>query len=366
MKKVLIVTAVVVVILLGLFFWKGGHHALMLENALTQWLDADKADLAVTLQIQMPAVSVEPDGAVKPEVKQFLQNADGFWMDYDGERVLGLSAEGVSAYLWGGNLILDSGRAYSLPEMKDSLNRLTTGLLLYGRVTKKDDTYHLSMKTKELELSATVTADPDVQNVTLTAVFPEEATLHATITPKDPGSHTIPSTVADARNRAIAQPPMALTEPLQILLPVAENLLPLSADLELGVSCGILELKETVDLSLREERITLTRKGKSLDLELPDGLSPALLAVLFLRDGEFTRTENGAQVRISLSEEAATALLETLVPQAADLGITLGESSLTVTIREDRLTSADLTAQGSVPFLFTTIPVDFSAVLTVK
>ena len=46
------------------------------------------------------------------------------------------------------------------------------------------------------------------------------------------------------------------------------------------------------------------------------------------------------------------------------LGITLGESTLSLCITAERLTTASLTAEGSVPFLFTTIPVEFSGELT--
>ena len=54
MKKALIVILALVLILGGLFFWKGGHHALALADILEEWLDADDADQSLTLHVQIP------------------------------------------------------------------------------------------------------------------------------------------------------------------------------------------------------------------------------------------------------------------------------------------------------------------------
>lgn len=370
MKKVLIVIAVLLAVFAGLFFWKGGHHALILANVLEEWLDADNGDQSLTIQLQIPDASTDAAGEIEPEVQQWTLSADSFWTEYADERVFGLCAEGVTAYLGGGNLYLDTGRTYSLPDLSElniPLRDLAAGLLLYGRVTKTGDTYHISMKTEELELSASVTANQTVRAVTVNAILPDGKALHAAVTPKETVPHPIPQPVADAMVRARTKQPMALTEPLEVLLPALEGLLPLSGDLKLGVSCGILELSETVQLTVSGGKAALTRKGKTLELsgELSD-LSPAAAAVLLLRDGEFT--QNGDQARFSmvLPEDTTTALLEALVPQAADLDIALENSALSLCINAGRLTSAALTAKGSVPFLFTTIPVDFSADLTIS
>lgn len=371
MKKFLIVLLVLVLLLAGLFFWKGGHHALFLADALDEWLDADSADQILTVQYQRPGFSVDSTtGQLKQKLTQWTLTADSFWTEYADERVFGLSAEGITAYLSGTNLYLDTGKAYALPEvqpLKQTLKRLSMGLLLYGRVTKAGDTYHISMKTEELELSVSV--DRTVSAVTVNAVLPDETIIDAALTTQETLPHPIPQSVADAMDRARTEPPMLLTEPLEVLLPAAEALLPLTGDLKLGVSCGILEVSETVQLTLQDGKAALTRKSKSLDLELPmdlSDLSPVAMAALLLREGEFTRSSDGAVFTVNLPADAATDLLEALVPQAADLGITLGDSVLTLCITADRLTSASLSAEGSVPFLFTTIPVDFSAELTVS
>lgn len=370
MKKFLIVTAVILAILLGLFLWKGGHHALFLAHAVDEWLDMDYADQTLTLQFDRSDFSVNSaNGQIKSSNEQWSLTADSFWTEYENERILGLTAEGITAYLSSRNLFLDTGKAYSLPEMpelKDSVKRLALGMLLYGRVTKSGDTYHISMKSRELELSATV--DAATWTVRIEAVLPDQTRIQTTLTSKDPVPHPVPEAVALAMERTRSEAPMPLTEPLEVLLPATEHLLPLSGDLKLGVSCGILELSETVQLAVNDNGAALTRNGKSLELALPVQLSqlpPAAIAAMLLRNGEFTKTQDGALFTINLPAEGATELLGALVPQAAELGIGLGDSALVVCITEGRLASLSLTAEGSVPFLFTEIPVEFSAELTV-
>ena len=76
---------------------------------------------------------------------------------------------------------------------------------------------------------------------------------------------------------------MSIMEPLEVLLPAFENLLPLEGDLDLGISCGILELSETVRLAVSDGNATITRDGIIIDLTLPgevSELSPAAAALL--------------------------------------------------------------------------------------
>lgn len=349
MKKFLIVLLALILMLAGIFFYRGGHHALVLADSLDDWLDADCADQTLTVEYRDSCLSM-----------------DTFWTEHADERIFGLSAEGITAYLRGRDLYFDTGKAYALPEMpelKQSLHRLSMGLFLYGRVTKNGDIYRISMKTKELDLD--ISTDRAFRNVTINASLSDGTMIDATLSSKDPVLHTIPQPVLETMSRS--EPPMSLTEPLAVLLPAVENLLPLAGDLKLGVSCGILELSETVQLTIRDGRAALTRKDIRLDLPVDlSNMPPVAMAALLLREGEFTRTEDGAVFAVNLPAEAATELLGTLVPQASELGITLGESALDLYFAADRLDCASVKAEGSVPFLFTTIPVEFSAELTIS
>ena len=104
MKKVLIVILALILILSGLFFWKGGHHAIMLSEIVEEWLDADNADQSLTLMVMKPDITVDDRGQVKPEVRQMSLNADSFWTEYHDRPLFGLTAEGVTAWTDGKNL----------------------------------------------------------------------------------------------------------------------------------------------------------------------------------------------------------------------------------------------------------------------
>lgn len=357
MKKVLTLLLALVLILVlaaaGIFFWKGGHHALYLADAAMEWLESDESDQTVRIEVNGISLS-----------------AQTFWMELDDELVYGLEAEGYAVYLRENVLYMDSGAAYTLPPMvpdMDQVYRLLAGAVLYGRIEKKDGVYHFTMEAEELTLSADLTAGEELQNLSLSGAFlwngePVQLTASMAQTPEQ--VHTLPEAVADAMVRAEIEPPLPLTEPLNVLLPALEQLLPLEADVELGVECGILSLSETADLTIENGKAALIREGIILELALPaelSELSPAAGALLFLRSGEFSREGSAAAFRVSLPAEATAELVGQLVPQAAELGITFKSSKAVLHIMDKRLTRVTLTAEGSVPFLFTTIPVSFAA-----
>lgn len=368
MKKVMIVLLVLAVLLAGLFLWKGGHHALYAAGVLEQWLDADSADQTLTLQLQRGGFSIHaPTGQLRPNVDQWTLTADTFWTEYNDEEICGLTADGITVYLHRGILYTDTGRSYALPELP-SLDRLAAGLLLYGRVTRQGNCYTLTMDTEELELTASMTVDEGIRSMTVMVLLPEQ-TIHATLVPQPTQPHPIPRSVSDAMVRAKTEPPKSLQEPLQVLLPALEGLLPLSGDLMLDISCGILELTERVELTLDQGKAILSRSGIQVDAALPQDLSrlsPAAAALLVLRNADLTQSSDTAVFSLAIPGETATELMESLIPQASGLGIRLTESSLTMTIAGNRLTGAAISAAGEVPFLFTTIPVTFSANLTVN
>jgi len=370
MKRMILVFLALLLLLGGLFLWKGGHHAVALYGLVEEWLDADAGEQAATLQLTIPGFRPNSTGEqFEPHIRHLYLSADTFWTEYADRTILGLSAQGVTAYIDGNDLYMDTGASYRLPDMSGQAERLLLGLLIHGRVTKTGDTYRVRMDTEELELDVSVTADRTVRAISVMAVLPNDAAVRIALTSRDPVRRTIPAAVTEAMVRARIEPPIPIMEPLEVLLPAFEGLLPLEGALKLDISCGILELSETVELVLGDEQAVITRGGTMLELALPGDLgelSPAAWALLLLRDGQFTREQDTAQFALSLSEEDTTALLEALVPQAAGLGIVLSQSRLSLRILGGRITQAALTANGTVPFLFTTIPVTFSAGLTVS
>lgn len=372
MKKLLIVFLALMLILGGLFIWKGGHHAIVLAEELEDWFDEDAGDQSLAFQVNIP--TFEGGTKIEPVVRQMSLYGDTFWTELGDRTVYGLSANGYSVYLIDNTLYMDNGTAYSLPELRTyrtQLREFLTGLLLYGRVTKTEQGYRVEMEHEELTFSATVALDRGVSSVTMNLGYTLDGQpMHilAVLTPTPTQAHPLPQPVLDAMVRTTMEPPMSITEPLEVLLPAMETLLPLNADVTLGVECGILSLSETVGLTIDEE-ITLTRNGESNQLSLPEGLTnidPMTVGLALLRNGSFSQNGYAAEFRLSLPAETTAELVSQLVPQVGSLGLTFTDSEAIVTIREGKLTAASIEANGDIPFLVTTIPLSFSAEFQIK
>lgn len=371
MKKALILFLALILILGGLFIWKGGHHALVLAKEMEDWLDEDAGDQSLTLQLSIP--TFVSDEEIEPVVRQMSLFADTFWTEHNDRTVYGLTASGYSIYLSNNTLYMDNGTAYALPELRTytaQLREFLTGLLVYGRVTKTDRSYRVEMEHEELTFSAAVALDHGVSSVTVDlgcTLDGQPVHVLAVLTPKQTQAHPLPQPVLDAMVRATMERPMSITEPLEVLLPAMETLLPLNADVTLGVECGILTLSETVRLIIDEDA-HLIRNGESTQLSLPGGLTgidPLPAGLALLRSGTFARNGTVAEFRLSLPAEITAELASQLVPQVQSLGIAFTESEVLVVISEGKLTQATLTAEGEIPFLVTTIPLSFSADLNI-
>lgn len=372
MKKLLIVFLALILLLGGLFIWKGGHHAVLLAEALEDWLDEDAGDQSLVLQINIP--TFEGGETIKPVVRHMSVQGDAFWTEHNDRTVYGLTTGGYSVYLIGNILCMDNGTAYALPELRSyqaQVREFLTGLLLYGRVTKTEQGYAVEMEHEELSFHATVAMDKGISSVTMNLgceIGGQPVGMVAVLTPTQVQSHPLPQSVLDAVVRSVMEPPMSITEPLEVLPPAMETLLPLEADVTLGVECGILSLTETVGLTIEEE-IILKRNGESTPLSLPDGLSnvdPMAVGLALLRNGSFSKNGDDAEFRLSLPAEATGELVSQLVPQVGSLGLTFTDSEALVTIQNGTLTLASLEANGEIPFLVTTIPLSFSAEFKIK
>lgn len=352
MKKLLTGILIVMLLAAGVFFWKGGHHVLALKSELERWAEADAADQSVAVSVNGLSLT-----------------ASTFWTDQDGQRIYGLTLEDYTAYVGGDILYMDTGRAYTLPqlELEDAqLRRLLVGAVLYGRITKEENCYYLTLDTDQLRLSAALTVEDGPQTLAVDAAFSlngSQVELHADARTQQPQAHPIPQTVQDAIQRAQTQPPISLTEPLEALLPALDGLDRIEADVTFGVECGILNLSETVGLYLENGTAELERSGERHalpPLDLPE-LSPAGVGLLLLRSGEFSRTGETAQFRFELTPEATQELCRGLISQITELGISFDASQTVLTIEDGKFSHLTMNAGGQVPFLVTTIPVSFSA-----
>jgi hypothetical protein len=121
------------------------------------------------------------------------------------------------------------------------------------------------MKTEELELYVDITADTRVQAVNLTAILPDDSCVQLSLAPKSAVSHPVPQEVADAMVHAKMEPPMDIREPLELLLPALEKLIPLEGDLTLCWLHGSRKLQkgESLYVPCAAPALTLVGNGRA-------------------------------------------------------------------------------------------------------
>lgn len=356
MKKVLIgLLAVVLVLILaaaGFFFWKGGHHALYLWSTARELLESEASTHNVKVNIEGMELS-----------------AEAFWLDREGGRVYGLESGAFGVYLQDQVVYMGSGIAYTLPPAESDpvpLWKLIAGAAIYGQVSKEGDHYRFHMEVPEMGLSAEVTTDASLENISFSGCFPVSGTpihLQAQVAHVDEPP-TIPKQVSDAMVLAAFEPPMLLTEPMEAARTATRDLLPLTAELKLGVSCGILEHSETVAFTMDTKKAELEREGIIVTFALPPELSMVpteILSLFVLHSGEYHELDGVTLFRFWIPEDMTAQLCTALVPQVEDMGITFQSSEALLAIVDGRLATVQITAEGSVPVFFTSIPLSFLA-----
>lgn len=373
MKKVLILILSLLLILSGLFFWKGGHHALILSEILEEWTDADQATQSLTILIMKPDFVVDDDnGQFKPEIRQMSVSMDSFWTEYADRDVFGIETAGMAAYLCDGIVYMDTGRAYALPDLdglRESVRELAMGLLLHGRVTKTADFYYIDMKTDALELHISVTADQRLRAISLSCITPDDIALTASLVPKETVHRTIPQEVLDAMVQSKMEPPVSILEPLEALKPLASKLETLHADAKFAVDCGILEVDGTGVVTMEEGKLLLTNNlgvVELMSLGKFQDLSPAAAALMLLRSAEYLPGDAGPEFRMDVPTEEAYSFAQALIPQFAQLPIELKDCHLVLSIPDESPPQIHLQTEGTVPLVLVEIPLTFTAEFTLN
>lgn len=372
MKKAMIVLLiaflVMTILLAGLFFWKGGHHALRLSGIMDEWLEADEADNTLTLDLS--GLETDPDRRRSTENDPVPLEANLFWTEYGDEPLFGLTIQEMTTWTDGENLYLETGGAYALPKLsileKPARKFMMMGFLLFGRVTKDDDTYTVSMKCGGLDVNMDVVADRSLEELTATVRLPDGTDLSASLVSEKKNKHRVPQEISDAIVHAEMEPPAPLGEAIAVLYPAFDNLLPLRGELSLQVEGNIEQISETMDFTMDRRTIELEQDGETVIVDLPAALSgtdPKLLGLLLLQYGTFENDGDTAEFEIHLADEETTMLCSMLAPQIEKLGIEFSESRITLTIEDGMLTSVTLNADGELGLVFETTPVYFAAEL---
>lgn len=372
MKKAMIVLLIVLlvmtILLAGLFFWKGGHHAIRLVGIMDEWLEADEADS--TLSLDLSGLEPGSDGKRSPKHDAPPLEASLFWTEYSDEHLFGLTVEEVTTWTDGKNLYMESGASYALPSfsaLKAPARKLMlVSFLLFGRVTRDDDTYRICMTCGGLEVNVDIVADRSLEAINASIELPDGTGIAGSLVTGPKQSHDVPREISDAIVRAEMAPPAPLGEPISILFPAFENLLPLHGELTLTVEGSIDEIAETMDFTMDRQAIELEEDGELVTIDLPAelaGADPSLLSLLILQYGSYDFDDDTAEFVIKLEKDATTMLCNTLAPQISDRNIEFHESEITLTIEDGVLTSVNLSADGDVSLVFETTPVCFEAEL---
>ncbi len=346
MKKLLICLAILLALPVGWFYWKGGHHALELVNKGSKTLAAQTAAQSLELTVN------------GTELRTGI-----LWQPQGNGRVYALTDLGV--YVQGDVLFLDNGRAWALPEIRgnEDLQRLIWALAAYGRITKEGDVYHITAQREDWSLQGQFTADNHITAMEVTARLPQlQCELRLNEQPQQ--EHALPPAVQEAMVLAIMERPTSIMEPLKALLPALMQFDDLQAEAALQVECGLLNLEETVAVAVVDHTVLLQRDGVEFRLPLPEeleDLSPTAAALGFLRTGEFRREGDLAILRMELPSKAVSELCTGLVPQLTGLGVTFQQAWAELTITDEHLQTIALGTAGTVPFLFTEIPISFRA-----
>ncbi len=351
MKKLLGMLLVLLAIPVGLFFYKGGHHALALAPKLADWAAQEQGELECALTVG--------EWALEEQV---------FWQPQGEARLYGLAERGV--YVREGVLFLDNGRAYTLPKLQgtDDLRRLAWGILAYGRVTKEGEVYRLQAEADGWAVHAAFVATDRALSIECDLKLPQ-FTGKLSVSQLPDQEHPVPEAVLDAIVLAQMEPPVSLEEPLNAIFPALKQLSVIRANVRLGVECGLLNLSEAAELTVENGTAVLTREGVEYRLALPQDwqeLSPIAAGLAVLKHGEFRQEGERALFRLALPPEEAAALCQELVPPLAELGLTFDTAYAELCVTAGRLDTVTLTAGGQVPFLITQIPITFTGEFQIK
>ena len=159
---------------------------------------------------------------------------------------------------------------------------------------------------------------------------------------------------------------------IRVLEPLAKAMLELGRQENLGAEllvradCGPIKLSDTMMLYGTDDGIYLQRKGKLEQLENLQMRTDMLVALgyEFCRSSTVTQVgASGSYAMVIPAEQVRTWCIR-MVPEIEELPISYEDGSAVVEIVDYALHIVRLDCSGSMPFLFTTIPISLGVELT--
>lgn len=352
-KWICLILAVLVLFIAGTGIWmysRGIHHGIRLFAMTRDWLTAPDSDQVLTVTLADAELT-----------------ADSFWTDGYGARIHCLTFGQMPCYIQDQTLVLDNGKTYGLPAFSpdaEEIRELVLGALLYGQFSCQGDAIHLQLEEPKLTLTA-IAREEKLSELTVQtdAEYEDSAIpIRLRIQLQPEGPHSITQETIEA----LAQPdPPSLFESLEPLLMAGTDLVKretVNGTLSLALDCGILTLQEQLQFEYvpRQGSLSLTRKGVTIPLELPEqrsALSPAALGLVLLRDGSCQIRGTAAEYSLEPDPETIQSFFSQLIPELSGIDVSFQECGARILIDGSTLQSIHVLCRGEVPFLVTSIPI---------
>lgn len=320
-------------------------------------------------------------GSVTVSAEGMAFNGDFYWCEVRDDRYVCLSAEGVELYYHDEAVYFDNGRGYDLSSLLEHVNEWDENLLLFAGFRKEisDGQALYTLQLDETRLSLLERFTPEASAIAgVTLTLAEENGQLSALTVQNEGLLIQAELDHDSEKTIPTEILMRMTGEdlmdIQVLTPLFTACAELAdqevfgSEVKLNVDCGPLPISDTAQLYGTKDALWFSRSGQLSELSLSGMEDTAALfwglGFTLCRDGVLVSSADGSQT-YTLTVEAQTLndLFLTILPELKGLGIDLDDGTMTVTLREERLTALSLTCSGEMPFLIATIPMEFSVEL---
>ena len=359
--KILCAIGAILLVLIGLLVGIGIHlglpHAWHLGVLLEDLLRQDQLDGSFSLQYDGQTL----DGSV-------------FRRRQGDEELYGCTILGIPFYYGDETLILENGRAYDLDDLLPEEDpELPLWKLLFVGIDREKapdsriyraelERIQLGMsQLTNLKFSATERTG-QLSELSLGLLW-DGTPLQLTLKRDGPQVREIPSEVWRSL-KAEQVPSIQLLGPLLHAFRTLPQ--PLCAELDLKADCGPIQLTNSMMLYGTQRGIYLERRSGLEQLSQLHSTNQALLAAgyLFLRDGRMEVVGSSGSYGLIFPAEQVQRFCTQMVPELEQLPITYEDSSLILSVKNDRLQSVSFRCGGQMPFLFSTLPVSLGLELT--
>ena len=297
--------------------------------------------------------------------------------------IAGLEISGITLYGSNRRLIFDNGRAYSLEEFGSpdpaAVSVALKMLPLAGvrRETQEDGILYrlepprevLAQLVPQLQELQQLQAEFLEQDDRLTEIrlhlTHQDTELEAVLELREPRPHQIPDAVR-AGASAEQVPSIRVLEPLARAMLELGHRQTLGAELLVRADCGPIKLSDTMMLYGTDEGLYLQRRGKLEQLENFRMEADVLMGLGYelFRSSTVTQVGGSGSYAMVIPAEQVRTWCIRMVPEIEELPISFEDGSLVIEVVDQTMHIVRLDCSGSMPFLFTTIPVSLGVELT--